>query len=78
MTVQEVMQVFMHVNNYDGLCRPDCSCKLDNLMSCRKKAVDCQLARMDAEGELRPVGVETTNVPVEDETASGPDENDFD
>lgn len=41
MNVKEIITKYLKDNNFDGLCRDDCDCEIDDLMTCNDSA-DCE------------------------------------
>jgi len=40
MTVKEIVKEHLEANGYDGLCRDDCGCGLDDFMPCASFALE--------------------------------------
>ena len=41
MTLQQIVADGLRAGGFDGLCRGDCGCRLDDLMPCHEPGIDC-------------------------------------
>ena len=41
MTLQQIVEAGLRAGGFDGLCRGDCGCRLDDLMPCNEPGIDC-------------------------------------
>ena len=41
MTLQQIVADGLRAGGFDGLCRSDCGCRLDDLMPCNEPGIDC-------------------------------------
>lgn len=41
MTLRQIVEQGLRAGGFDGLCRADCGCRLDDLMPCNEPGIDC-------------------------------------
>lgn len=63
MTIKQIVEERLRADGFDGLCRADCGCKLDDLMPCHEPGTDCVAGHfmgctLDGEIIVLPGGVD--------------------
>ena len=46
MDIQDIVEIWLRENGFDGLCRDGCGCGLEDLMPCCEPSSACESARM--------------------------------